>query len=172
MNKFAELSNTIPDELVDEFLKRLPYVSEGIRNVRIAPAATRVTFDLLPGFESQTDVVASRIREIADKVCLNHREGNSRTLVRREAFPSSFCADPHPLLAEQGDIVLYGRGRYGFGPKLVALMEYFDLRVRQMAAAFQAEARMFPSLIGADVLDRCRYLKNFPASLKIGRAHV
>jgi len=29
--------------------------------------------------------------------------------------------------------------RYGFGPKLVGWMECFDLRVRQMAATFQAE---------------------------------
>jgi seryl-tRNA synthetase len=46
-------------------------------------------------------------------------------------------------------------------------MDYFDRRVRRMAEKFQAEPRLFPSLIGADVLDRCRYLKNFPASLNL-----
>lgn len=167
MSAFAELSRTIPDELVEEFLKRLPYVSEGIRAARLLPGSNRVAFDLRPGFESQADVVASRISEVAGKLCLNHRPGTSKTLAQQDALPSSFCADPHPLLAERGEIVLFGRGRYGFGPKLVALMEYFDLRVRRMAAGFQADARSFPSLVGADVLDRCRYLKNFPASLNL-----
>ena len=44
-----------------------------------------------------------------------------------------FRDDPHPLLVEQGDIVSFGRGRYGFGPRLVRLMEYFDRRAREMA---------------------------------------
>jgi seryl-tRNA synthetase len=167
VSAFAELSTTIPDELIDEFLKRLPYLSEGIRNARLLPGANRVAFDLRPDFESEAEVVASRIAEVAGKLCLNHGPGASRTLVRQDELPSSFRADPHPLLAEQSEIVLFGRGRYGFGPKLVALMEYFDLRVRQLAATFQADAHMFPSLIGADVLDRCRYLRNFPASLNL-----
>ena len=167
VSAFAQLSTTIPDELIDEFLKRLPYLSEGIRNARLLPGADRVAFDLRPDFENEAEVVASRIAEVAGKLCLNHRPGASRTLARRDELPTSFRADPHPLLAEQGEIVLFGRGRYGFGPKLVALMEYFDLRVRQMAASFQADARLFPSLIGADVLDRCRYLRNFPASLNL-----
>ena len=165
MSVFADLGTTIPDELVEDFLKRIPYVSEGIRNVRLLPGATRVEFDLRPGFESHAGVVASHISEVAGKLCLNHRAGISKSLAKQDVLPSSFCCDPHPLLAEQGEIAPFGRGRYGFGPKLVGLMEYFDLRVREMATAFQADSRSFPSLIGADVLDRCRYLKNFPSSL-------
>jgi seryl-tRNA synthetase len=167
VSAFAELGTTIPDELIEEFLKRLPYVSEGIRNFRLLPGATRVEFDLRPGFESQVGVVAAYISAVAGKLCLNHRAGISKSLAKQDVLPSSFRVDPHPLLAEQGEIASFGRGRYGFGPKLVALMEYFDLRVRAMATAFQADSRSFPSLIGADVLDRCRYLKNFPSSLNL-----
>jgi len=68
---------------------------------------------------------------------------------------------------ERGDIVSFGRGRYGFGPKIVRLIEYFDQRAREMAVQFSAEPHCFPSLVGADVLDRCRYLKNFPSSLNL-----
>ena len=167
VSALAQLGTTIPDELVDEFLKRLPYLSEGIHNARLLPGADRVAFDLRPEFENQAETVASRIAEVAGKLCLNHRPGALRTLARRDDLPSSFRADPHPLLEEQGEIVLLGRGRYGLGPKLVALIEYFDLRVRQMATTFQAGAHTFPSLIGADVLDRCRYLRNFPSSLNL-----
>ncbi len=167
MNAFAELSTTVPDELVEEFLKRLPYVSEGIRNVRLLPGANRVVFDLRPDFEKDAETVASRIADVASKLCSNHRPGFSRTLASNTILPSSFREDPHPALMEQGELVQFGRGRYGFGPKLIALMDYFDLRVRQMGVEFQAGARLFPSLIGADVLDRCRYLRNFPASLNL-----
>jgi seryl-tRNA synthetase len=166
LNAFSDLGTSIPIELIDEFLKRLPYVSEGIHNVQILPSANRVAFDLRPGFESQAEVVAFRIAEVAGKLCLNHRAGMIKTLVKRDVLPS-FSDDPHPLLTERGELVCFGRGRYGFGPKIVALMEYFELQARRMAATFEAEARQFPSLIGADVLDRCRYLKNFPASLNL-----
>jgi seryl-tRNA synthetase len=47
------------------------------------------------------------------------------------------------------------------------MTEYFESCARRMATKFHAEAHSFPSLIGADVLDRCRYLKNFPASLNL-----
>ncbi len=167
MTSFADLGATVPEELADELLKRLPYVSEGISNPRLLPGGARVSFDLRPGFESQAELVAGRISEVAAKLCSNHRPGTSKTLRKRDALPSSFREDPHPLLAGQGEIVAFGRGRYGLGPKLVALTEYFDLRARQMAREFQAEAYSFPSLVGADVLDRCRYLKNFPASLNL-----
>jgi len=167
MSAFAELNTAIPAELAEDFLKRLPYVSEGLRNPCLLPGGTRVAFDLRPGFENQTELVASRIAEIAGKLCMNHQPGVSKTLVRRDPLPSSFHDDPHSLLIKDGELVAFGRGRYGLGPKLVALIEYFDKRARDMAKEFQAEARAFPSLIGADVLDRCRYLKNFPASLNL-----
>ena len=167
MSALAELSNTIPDELVEEFLKRLPYISEGIRDFHLLPGGSRVAFDLRPGFENQADLVASRIAEVAGKLCVNHRPAAARVFAKQEALPSSFQLDPHPLLIEQGEIALFGRGRYGFGPKLIALMEFFDYRARQMAAAFAAPAHAFPSLIGGDVLDRCRYVRNFPASLNL-----
>jgi hypothetical protein len=163
----SELSTNIPDELVDELLKRLPYVSEGLSNARVLPGANWVAFELRPGFESQADLVASRIAEVAGKLCGNHRAGTVKTLAKRETLPSTFCADPHPLLEQQGELVHFGRGRYGFGPKVIALMDYFEAQADRMASDFHATSRVFPSLIGADVLDRCRYLKNFPASLNL-----
>ena len=167
MDLQAQLQAAMPDELAEEFLKRIPYLSEGISNVRLLPGATNVAFELRTGFENQADSIASLISEVAGKLCLTFRPGQSRTLAKCDVFPGSYCSDPHPALIEQGDIVSFGRGRYGFGPKLVRLMEYFELRARKMARDFQADSYTFPSLIGADVLDTCRYLKNFPASLNL-----
>lgn len=163
----AELPTTIPTELVDEFLKRIPYVSEGIQNVRLADDGRSVSFDLRSGFENQQDLIASRIAEVASKLCLNYRPGTSRILVKREQFPSSYNQDPHPQLQAQDEIMPFGRGRFGLGPKLLRLIELFESRSRAMAASFEAPQYNFPSLIGADVLDTCRYLRNFPASLNL-----
>ena len=167
MSSVAQLHTAIPQELAEEFLKRLPYVSEGLSNVRLLPDSRSVAFELQPGFESQSDLVASRISEVAGKLCANHRAGTSRTLAKREELPSTFHEDPHPLLAQQGELAIFGRGRYGLGPKLVSLIEFFERRAAQMAREFNATSHTFPSLIGADVLERCRYLKNFPASLNL-----
>lgn len=163
----AQLQTAVPDELSEEFLKRIPYLSEGIGDVRLLSGGSSVAFALRPGFEDQEGVVRYRISELADKLCANHQPGPARTLARQDFFPSAFHEDPHPLLIERGDIVLFGRGRYGFGPRIVRLIEYFDQQAREMAARFQADAYAFPSLVGADVLDRCRYLRNFPTSLNL-----
>ena len=167
MTSFADLETVVPAELSDEFLKRLPYLSEGLGNPRLLPGASRVAFELRPGFEDQAEAVAGRISEVAFKLCANHRPGITKILAKQDSLPSTFREDPHPLLIEQGEIVEFGRGRFGLGPKLMALTEFFEVRARQMAREFQAEPRSFPSLIGADVLDRCRYLKNFPSSLNL-----
>jgi len=167
LTSFADLETVVPAELSDEFLKRLPYLSEGLGNPRLLPGASRVAFELRPGFEDQAEAVAGRISEVAFKLCANHRPGITKILAKQDSLPSTFREDPHPLLIEQGEIVEFGRGRFGLGPKLMALTEFFEVRARQMAREFQAEPRSFPSLIGADVLDRCRYLKNFPSSLNL-----
>jgi hypothetical protein len=60
MNSTAQLGTAVPDELTEEFLKRVPYVSEGISNVRFIPGSTTVAFELRPGFESQAELVAPK----------------------------------------------------------------------------------------------------------------
>jgi seryl-tRNA synthetase len=167
MKAYAELASPVPAELVDDFMKRLPYISEGIASAELLHGSSRVGFDLRPGFDSQAEVIARRIAEVAAKLCVSHRPGSSKTLARRDRFPSSFNDDPHPLLEELGELVAYGRGRYGLGPTLVGLMAALDARIREKAAELQAPAHTFPSLIGADALDRCRYFQNFAPSLTL-----
>lgn len=167
MTAMAQLEAAIPDGLADEFLKRLPYLSEGLREYRLLPGADTVEFVVHPGFESYIDLIAARIREVAAALVSTHYPTASKSLARRDTLPSSYRDDPHPELMSQGAIRSFGRGRYGLGPKVVRLIAYFDLRCQQIAREFSADTYIFPSLIGADVLDRCRYLRNFPASLNL-----
>lgn len=167
MGGIAELAAAVPEELAEEFVKRLAYVSEDIASVRLLPGHMRVEFELRRGSENKAPVLASRISEVAAKLCQNYQPGIARTHLKRDVLPTRYRDDPHAALAEQGEIVSFGRGRFGFGSKMVSLMDYFDLCIRRMAAEFGAGPRGFPTLIGADVLDRCRYLKNFPSALNL-----
>src|SRR5262245_25480355 len=116
----TELDREIPEELVEEFLKRIPYLSEGIHSFRLTPGSQRVSFELLPGFEDQADTVAGRIAEVADKFTINYRPAPPKVLVKREGRQVGYD-DPHTALIQQGELTEFGRGRYGFGPKLVGL---------------------------------------------------
>jgi seryl-tRNA synthetase len=167
MRAYADLTAAVPIELVDELVKRLPFISEAIAGTELLPGSSRVAFDLRPGFDNDAEEIARRIVDVAAKLCVNHRPGRSKTLARQDRFPSSFHDDPHPLLEKQRELVAYGRGRYGFGPTVVGLMAAFDARIREKAAELQAPAHTFPSLIGADILDRCKYFQNFASSLNL-----
>jgi len=46
-------------------------------------------------------------------------------------------------------------------------MEYFDREAVALARQYAAPSFQFPALIGADVLDRCRYIRSFPHSLNL-----
>jgi seryl-tRNA synthetase len=88
-------------------------------------------------------------------------------LVPLRAAVGAFRDDPHPLLERRGELVSYGQGRYGFGPLLCGLMAAFDVAVQGIARSVGATSRQFPALIGADTLDRCKYLRSFPQSLTL-----
>jgi seryl-tRNA synthetase len=45
------------------------------------------------------------------------------------------------------------------------LIEFFDRELSRMAKKFSAPPFQFPSLVGADALDRCKYIRSFPHSL-------
>jgi hypothetical protein len=165
MNHSVRLNSSIPLELVDEFLKRLPYVSESLSTYDLNPQTRdTVTFELVSENSDQPEVVSTRIVEIADKLCKGHRAAELKVLVSREGHNSS-SSDPHPELEARGELRKYGEGRFGFGPRLVQLMELFDRELREMAARMSAVPHQFPALIGADTLDRCRYLQSFPSTL-------
>ncbi len=165
MHAFADLDVEVPARLEEELLKRIPYISEGIRNARLSSGGRRVTFDLLDAFAPRAAEVSAAIVDVAGRLTRDQRVVSARTVARRDELPSSFRDDPHPILQARGDIVPLGLGRYAFGPRMVGLMAALDARILEIAAALAAPAYAFPALIGADVLDRCQYFRNFPTAL-------
>lgn len=167
MNAFADLPFTIPLELVDDFLGKLHYVSEAMSEFELAPETrNRVRFTLAPGAEAEAPAIAAHIAEVARKMCDAYRPGEKKVLIARTGA-GTHAADPHPLLEARGELYHYGAGRYGLGPALLALADYFDRRLMRVIKGFAAEPRQFPSLIGADVLERCKYLRSFPHALTL-----
>jgi hypothetical protein len=166
MTLSVRLDQKIPPELVDEFVKKLSYISESLISYDLDPAAAdSVIFELRPGHHRQAELVSSRIREVADKLTKGRREQKVKVLVNRKDRDISFSTDPHPILESMDEIRKYGEGRFGFGPRLVELMNLFDRDLRTIASRIPAVPHQFPTMIGADVMDRCRYLRSFPSAL-------
>jgi hypothetical protein len=147
-------------------------VSEALEGFEIVPGRRdQVRFLLRAGCDQRAGVVSGRIAEVAQKMCRAYRPTEMKVLVSRADREVPFRDDPHPSLMARGDLFEYGRGRYGLGPRLVRLIEFFDGKLRQMADRLSAEPYQFPSLVRARVLDRCQYLRSFPHALTLA-AHL
>jgi seryl-tRNA synthetase len=163
---YADLKAAIPEEIAHDFLSKLHYVSEALEEFDIpSTERNRVRFRLHPGNEAKADFIAAQIAEVAQKMSRAYRRSESKALVSRLRRDCSFDQDPHRLLIERGELFEYGAGRYGLGPYLVRLIEFFDRELSRMAKKFSAPPFQFPSLVGADALDRCKYIRSFPHSL-------
>ena len=160
----------IPKDLREEFLKKLGYVSESVSGYELA-GESKVRFHMAAGHENEAALVSERIATVARKLCRSYQPGTRKVLLSRNERQPQFSQDPHPFLVEAGELIPYGRGRYGFGPRLVALLDYFDRMFVEALSPFQPAHYRFPSLVGADVLDRCRYIRSFPAALTL-TSHV
>jgi hypothetical protein len=168
MSATIDLPFSIPDELVPDFLGKLYYVSEDLEHFRLSEGRRdQVLFRTRAGREERSPIIADRIREVASKMCAGHRRFEAHVLVSHRFTRFPFQKDPRPLLEDRGELFEYGPGRFGLGPLLVSLLEFFDAELLHLADRFSAERRQFPTLIGADVLDRCRYIRSFPHALTL-----
>jgi len=159
------LEDSMPAEIAPDFLSKLHYISESVTGFAFEGATLdRVRFDLKPGF-TDAQTVSDRIAATARKMCRGYRPAEQKILKSRSLRPGSYVEDPHAELELRGDLFRFGPGRYGLGPRLVELVEVFDNRLRELARAFSASPFQFPSLIGAEALQRCKYLRSFPHSL-------
>jgi hypothetical protein len=168
MTHTVELPVAVPAELISDFLNKLHYVAEDLQSFHLPEGVThQVRFDVRPGAESSAPLIADRISQVAEKMCAGHRGYQPTVLVSRRRPDLPYRQDPRPVLEAQGQLREYGRGRFGLGPLLVALLEYFDAGLLRLADGLSAVRHQFPALIGAEVLDQCRYLQSFPHALTI-----
>ena len=163
----ASLATPVPAAISGDFLSKLHYLSEDLAGFQLDPERRdTVRFALRSGATHAPELIAARIADTAQKFCERFREMPDRVLGSRPVS-GTFTDDPHPLLERAGELTKFGAGRFALGPKLVGLMTLFDRQAVELAREFDAPAHQFPALIGADVLDRCRYLRSFPHSLNV-----
>ena len=162
-----ELTVAVPPDLAEEFEKKLAYVAEDLTRASYDWRGGRVRLEFTDASGISPEIVEPRVREIASKLTALFQPGFRRSLVRHERRPHGFRSDPHPILLREGELKEFGPGRLGLGPRLVALLQALDSLVLERFGRFEASAHQFPSLISGEVLDRCRYLRNFPASLTL-----
>lgn len=166
MRYFVDLTLPIPEEIEGDFLSKLHYVSTALVGFSLdGNDRVRVAFDVRHGEEGQSKRISDGIREVAEKMAASYRPAEPRVLDRRAVSGQFLLQDPHPELERTNEIHRYGSGRYGLGPQIVRLMEHFDRDLIDLAAEFGASPQQYPSMIGADVMDECRYLRSFPHSL-------
>jgi len=161
------LGRSVPKELKDELLKKLAYVSASLERVQLSePERSEVVFELKSGHEAEAGETGKNILDVATKLCQNYRPVSTKVLASAPVSGKS-AEDPHAELTAMGELFFYGSGRYGFGPRLLELIQLFDRQVVAIAQKWRAPDHQFPSIIGADVLDTCKYLRSFPTSLNL-----
>jgi hypothetical protein len=164
----ADLKVSLPAELTNDFLSKLPYVAEGLTGCEIASEGRdKVRFRLRPGASLSSEIVAERIVEVAQRMCDSYRPNPVKVLHSRADRPVPFGQDPHPLLQQRAELKCFGAGRFGLGPLPLHLMEFFERRLKQLTSGRTVPERRFPSLIGAETLAKCRYFRSFPHSLAL-----
>ncbi|HLM99595.1 MAG TPA: aminoacyl--tRNA ligase-related protein [Bryobacteraceae bacterium] len=171
MAESAPLPVQIPPELREEFLKKLAYVSESASSYELDHERNQVRFRLATGRESEAALVSERIATVAQKLCSQPTGTSKLLLSRKSEVEPRFTQDPHPPLLESGELISYGQGRWGLGPRMVTLLEYFDRKLTEALRPFGPAPYRFPSLVGAGVMDRCRYIRSFAATLTL-TSHV
>lgn len=166
MRRRVELGLEVPAEIAGDVAAKLHYVSDGI----VAPALdpdgrSAVTFELLEESRGDLERISTSIRRLAAGMCANYRSVPVRVLERVGDGSFAYEDDPHPELLRCGDLIEFGRGRFGFGDRMTRLLRRLDEMCLHYAAEYDAAHRQFPALIGADAMDTCRYLTSFPHSL-------
>lgn len=166
VSRSVELGVALPQLVANDFLSKLHYISDGLSGFEFStPSLDRLNISFRPGREAEAEAIIERIVETARKMTSAFRSFTPKVLVSRMAHPARSTEDPHAALLKEGQLHRAGQGRYGLGPLPLRLMALFENSLLRMADRFDAPRYQFPSLIGADTLERCRYLKSFPHSL-------
>lgn len=161
------LEQPVPTELASDVMGKWHYVSEMLDGFNLGPDGQTLRFRLKPGAEGKAGEIGARLVQVAAVMCRGYRGGAARILIDRSRPPQPGALDPHPQLIEQGLLFPLGQGRFGLGRLAARLVDLMDRDLLDAAAYLNAEPFRFPSIIGADILNRCRYLRSFPHALSL-----
>lgn len=166
MRRRVELGQEVPAEIAGDVAAKLYYVSDRIVAPTLDPEnRSAVTFELVEETQEDLERISNSIRRLAAGMCASYRSVPVRVLERVGDGSFAYWDDPHPALLRSGELIEFGQGRFGFGHRMTRLIRRLDELCLDYASEHNAAHRQFPALIGADVMDTCRYLTSFPHSL-------
>lgn len=166
MRHRVELGFEVPSEIVNDVAAKMVYVSDRISGLDLdRTSRSAVAFEFASDDGVELERIEGNLRKVARGMCANHRTVPVRVIERVGDGEFASTDDPHSELLRSGDLVEFGQGRFGFGNRLTRLIRRLDDMCLEYAAEFDASHAQYPSIIGADVLDTCRYLRSFPHSL-------
>ena len=174
MRHCARLSTPIPEQLEEELLKRIPVPLRGAAWCQ-ARLGSR-SGDFRPRGPARCQSRRHRGRDHQSRSAADAGDiglSPAEPLRRRSnCRPLSQTIRIVPWKRAARSSGSDARRRYGFGPLLTALMHAFDTRVLELAVALGARPHVFPSLIGADTLNRVRVLPELPGVAHVRLAHA
>lgn len=162
------LERAVPATLAREVLSKLRYVAEGVSGATLGQDGRSIQLEFETDIASRTESIAAAVREVVAKVAGSQRlAAPPKVVASSEGRWPRTRVDPHPVLLERHELFRYGPGRYGYGPLLVDLMARLERLCGGYGRTIDARPQQFPSLIGADTLTACSYVKSFPHSLNL-----
>jgi len=163
----AELGIGVPEALRKDVLGKLWYVVEGLTGLELdAARADRVHFELATPDDGVAAQARERMIEVAKRMVAGYRPASYRVLAECRGAGGA-TDDPHAGLVASGDLHHFGRGRWGLGPVVGALVELLESDLHSLGLDLGTVPHRFPTLIGADTLASCKYFESFPHSLTI-----
>ena len=164
----VRLDKAVPATLAREVLSKLRYAAAGVSGASIVDDGLTVHVEFDADISGREDTIAAAVREVSAKVASSQRLAAPPRIVARSAerVPRT-TEDPHEGLLARQELFRYGSGRYGYGPLIVDLMARLERLCERYGTRIGARPQQFPSLIGADTLTTCSYVKSFPHSLNL-----
>ena len=164
MNCTVTLEPPVPLELEEEFCKKLGFISEAVLSFSFNSGSPQVVKLTLHDHDAPDPALLERSIQSLARSVSSTRLPETKTLVQ-SLGTGKYSKDPHQELISRGEIVAFGPGRHGFGPRMLLLLEALDREIKSYGSRIGAISRSYPSLIASGDLQKCRYMSAFPNSL-------
>ncbi|MCX6048533.1 MAG: hypothetical protein NT075_25800 [Chloroflexi bacterium] len=160
------LERAVPLKLASELKKRLFYVSNEITDFTLIEGEQGIeSIDVTSAPDHlAVAALAAKINGVVKTDILKQKVFLPKVVWQVEK-PSSFSyqTDMFEALVHKGIAFESGEGQVGFGEPLIALMDYFDDRVKKIALRFpNAQEYRYPTLLPTHVLEEFGYFASFP----------
>jgi len=157
------LPKSVPSPFVGEFIAKVYYLNPLIERISLEPLERCVVeIELREGHSASVDIIEHGVDGVLASVVAKNMDFEPKVHASRVSSVKSSATSPMEELVRRGEVHEFGPGRVGLGPLLVQLEDRIEQDLLSMSERLGAKRHSFPTVIGADVLHKCRYLQSFP----------